>query len=198
MTTSGIVNTSDNADTAASKPFTVAYVGRFHQQKRPYLLLKLAAALRASAPGAVRFVMHGDGELIDEVRALRTRMGLSGAMDLRGPDVPVAKTLADSDVLVITSENEGLTLTSFEASAAGIPVISTDVGSQASVVADDLLCPRHTYGFVRSASARIRTMMSSPAQRKRWLGDQIAKTEAFAKLPSARSWAKDLYQGWLS
>jgi hypothetical protein len=42
----------------------------------------------------------------------RTRAGLSGAMDLRGPDVPVAKTLPDADVLVITSENEGLTLTS--------------------------------------------------------------------------------------
>jgi glycosyltransferase involved in cell wall biosynthesis len=106
--------------------------------------------------------------------------------------------LADADVLVITSENEGLTLTSFEATAAGIPVISTDVGSQASVVADDLLCPRHTYPFVRSAAAHVRTMISSPEQRKRWIEDQAAKTEAFAKLPRAGAWARELYQGWLS
>jgi glycosyltransferase involved in cell wall biosynthesis len=197
-TTGGITRDTTVGDDTDSTPFTVTFIGRFHQQKRPYLFLKLAAALRGSAPGAVRFIMHGDGELADEVHALRSRMGLSDVVELRGPDQPVAETLADADVLVITSENEGLTLTSFEATAAGVPVISTDVGSQASVVADELLCPRHTYPFVRSAAEKVRTMMSSPAKRKRWFEDQAAKTEAFAKLPRAGSWARELYQGWLS
>jgi glycosyltransferase involved in cell wall biosynthesis len=197
-TTGGITRDSTAVTDSASTPFTVAFVGRFHQQKRPYLFLKLAAALVGSSPGAVRFIMHGEGELAEEVLTLRSRMGLADVLDIRGPDQPVATTLADADVLVITSENEGLTLTSFEATAAGIPVISTDVGSQASVIADDLLCPRHTYPFVRAAAAHVRTMMSSPEQRKRWFDDQAAKTEAFAKLPRAGAWARELYQGWLS
>jgi glycosyltransferase involved in cell wall biosynthesis len=197
-TTGGITRDATEGADSESTPFTVAFIGRFAQQKRPYLFLKLAAELKRSSPGAVRFIMHGEGELADEVRVLRSRLGLSDLLEIRGADKPVAKTLADSDVLVITSENEGLTLTSFEATAAGVPVVSSDVGSQASIIADDLLCPRHTFPFVGSAAAKVRTMMSSPAQRKRWFEDQAAKTEAFAKLPLAESWARELYQGWLS
>ncbi len=177
-------------------PFTVAFVGRFTQQKRPYLFLKLAAKLKGELP--VKFIMHGDGELTDEVHALRARLGLSDVLELRGPDQPVSRTLTDADVLVISSDNEGLTLTSFEATAAGVPVISADVGSQASLVADELLCPRHPYPFIRAASARIAAMAASPARRQEWLTQQAAKAEAFAKLPDARSWTQDLYKGWNS
>jgi glycosyltransferase involved in cell wall biosynthesis len=195
-TTAGIAR--DTAGVDSKTTFTVAFIGRFHQQKRPYLFLKLAAALKASSPGAIRFIMQGGGELEGEVRTLRRRMGLSDVLEIRGHDQPVMTTLADADVLIITSENEGLTLTSFEATAAGIPVISTDVGSQASVVADELLCPRYTYPFIRSAAGKVRTMMSSPAQRKSWFEEQASKAEAFAKLPRAGSWARELYRGWLS
>jgi hypothetical protein len=184
------------ARSGRTKPFTVSFVGRFIQQKRPYLFLKLAAELARSSQ--VRFIMHGDGELADEVRALRGRLGLTELMELRGPDQPVSKTFADSDVLVISSDNEGLTLTSFEATAAGVPVVSADVGSQASLVADDLLCPRHPYPFVRHAAGRIKTMIDAPDRRATWFQQQVVKAEAFAKLPDARSWARDLYKGWIS
>lgn len=179
-------------------PFTVAFVGRFTQQKRPYLFLKLAAELKRGAPGPVRFIMHGDGELSGEVHGLRGRLDLGDALEIRGPDQQVSRTLGEADVLVISSDNEGLTLTSFEASAAGVPVVSTDVGSQASLVADELLCPRHPYPFIRTAAERITTMMTSPERRASWLREQQDKSAAFAGLPDARSWTRDLYQGWMS
>jgi glycosyltransferase involved in cell wall biosynthesis len=194
-TTAGITPDTVEAE-AKSTPFTVTYIGRFHQQKRPQVFLKLAAELKASSPVPVRFIVQGEGELEDEVHSLRGRLGLTDVLELRGPGHPVKETLAESDVLVVTSENEGLTLTTFEATAAGIPVVSADVGSQASVVADDLLCPRHPYPFVRQAAEKIRTMMSSPEQRKHWFEEQSAKSEAFAKLPRAKAWARELYQGW--
>lgn len=177
-------------------PFTVAFVGRFTQQKRPYLFLQLAARLHKRAPGRFKFVMHGGGELADEVHLLRTRLGLE-TLQIRGPEIPVARTLAEADVLVISSDNEGLTLTSFEATAAGVPVVSTDVGSQASLIADGLLCPRHPYRFLDAATTRIVTIMASPNQRKSWLDEQLAKATAFARLPHARPWVRELYQGWL-
>jgi glycosyltransferase involved in cell wall biosynthesis len=177
-------------------PFTVAFVGRFAQQKRPYLFLRLAARLRRHEPGKFRFVMHGDGELAEEVRTLRVRLGLE-TLQVRGPEIPVAHTLTESDVVVISSDNEGLTLTCFEATAAGVPVLSTDVGSQASLIADGLLCPRHPYRFLDAATTKIITMRTSPDQRKSWLDEQEAKAAAFAKLPLARPWVQTLYQGWL-
>jgi glycosyltransferase involved in cell wall biosynthesis len=193
--------TTDTTLTAKSQsgidsPFTVAFVGRFAQQKRPYLFLRLAARLRKHAPGKFRFVMHGDGELAEEVHLLRARFGLE-TLQVRGPEVPVAHTLAEADVVVISSDNEGLTLTSFEATAAGVPVLSTDVGSQVSLIADGLLCPRHPYRFLDAATTKIVAMMTSPDQRKRWLDEQVVKATAFAKLPLARPWVRELYQGWL-
>jgi glycosyltransferase involved in cell wall biosynthesis len=182
---------------SASDPFTVVFVGRFTQQKRPYLFLRLAAKLCGSAPGRFRFIMQGDGELAGEVNALRGRLGLGDALEVRGPDKPVATTLAEADVLVVSSDNEGLTLTTFEATAAGVPVVSTDVGAQASLVADGLLCPRHPYPFLQTAAARIETMAASADARKSWLDEQVSKAGAFAKLPDARSWTRELYQGWL-
>lgn len=177
-------------------PFTVAFVGRFTQQKRPYLFLRLAARLRKQAPSKFRFVIHGDGELAEEIHLLRARLGLE-TLQVRGPEDPVAHTMAEADVLVISSDNEGLTLTSFEATAAGVPIVSTDVGSQASVIADGLLCPRHPHRFLDAAHTRIITMMVSPDQRKRWLEEQVVKAAAFAKLPLARPWVRELYEGWL-
>ncbi|MGW4208311.1 glycosyltransferase [Lentzea sp. NPDC004789] len=193
LTTGGIAVGAD--DTAENNPFTVAFVGRFTQQKRPYLFLQLAAELKKNSPRDVRFIIHGHGELAAEVNSLRARLG--DVVELRGPDRPVSDTFRDSDVLVVSSDNEGLTLTSFEATAAGVPVVSADVGSQSSLIADDLLCPRHPYAFIQAAAARIRTMMTSPDQRKTWLDEQAAKAEAFAKLPRAEDWTRDLYQGWL-
>jgi glycosyltransferase involved in cell wall biosynthesis len=192
LTTSGVTGTRTDLD----RPFTVAFVGRFTQQKRPYLFLQLAAELSRHSPVPMRFIMHGDGELGTEVRKLRGRLGLTDVLELRGPDRPVSETLADADTLVVCSDNEGLTLTSFEATAAGVPVVSTDVGSQSSLVADGLLCPRHPYPFIKAAVQRVRAMAESQTQGKLWLDEQAAKAEAFARLPDARSWARDLYRGW--
>ncbi|MGH3752897.1 MAG: glycosyltransferase [Pseudonocardiaceae bacterium] len=190
------ISVTAKREPCADGPFTVAFVGRFAQQKRPYLFLRLADRLRKHAPGKFRFVMHGDGELAEEVHLLRARSGLK-TLQVRGPEIPVARTLAEADVVVISSDNEGLTLTSFEATAAGVPVVSTDVGSQASLIADGLLCPRHPYRFLDAATTKIIAMAASPDQRKSWLDEQVVKATAFAKLPLARPWIRELYQGWL-
>lgn len=196
--TTGSIDHTTQVSEPHGDVFTVAFVGRFTQQKRPYLFLQLAAALKDSAPEEVRFIVHGDGELAGEVHGLVARLGLLPVLELRGSDRPVSQTLADADVLVISSDNEGLTLTTFEATAAGVPVVSTDVGSQASLIAEDLLVPRHPYPFISTAAERIRTMITSPEQRKVWLDEQAGKAAAFAALPDARTWVRDTYEGWLS
>ncbi|MGY1746358.1 glycosyltransferase [Blastococcus sp. SYSU D00695] len=180
------------------EPLTVAFVGRFAQQKRPYLFLRLAARLRERLGDRVRFVMHGDGELADTVRAGHARLGLSGAVELRGIDRPVSQTLAEADVLVISSDNEGITLTSFEADAHRVLVVSADVGSQASVVPQDLLLPRPPLAFLREAERVVTRLCEDPALHARQLRLQRAQIDAFAALPRARDWTAALYERWAS
>jgi glycosyltransferase involved in cell wall biosynthesis len=78
----------------------------------------------------------GDGELRDsllaseEARALAERLTWTGfRRDI--PDVCFA-----SDVVALTSDNEGTPVSLIEALAAGTPVVSTNVGGVASVVRD--------------------------------------------------------------
>lgn len=174
---------------------TIAFVGRLTQQKRPYLFLQLAARLRRDLPDA-RFILHGDGELADEITTMSRRLGLGPVLEFRGVGRPVSETLDEADVLVISSDNEGVTLTSFEAAAHDTLVISADVGSQRSVVVEDLLCPRHPLPFLAAARKKVITAVSDPATRERWAAEQDRKVRAFATLPHAREWTRALYQEW--
>jgi hypothetical protein len=40
------------------------------------------------------------------------------------------------------------------------------------------------------------TAVTDPETRKRWAAEQQRKVEAFAALPHARAWTRDLYKEW--
>lgn len=178
------------------RPFTVSFIGRLSQQKRPYLFLRYAAALKKVVGNDVKFIVHGDGALSDETSSLIGRYGLNGSVELRRPPQPVDDTLADSDLLVISSDNEGLTLTTFEATAKNVAVLSTDVGSQASLVSGKALLPRQPFAFVPEAVRLTRAVMESEALRQEIIAEQQEKITALRELPDARGWTKALYEGW--
>lgn len=187
-----VPTTGDRPD----RPFTVSFIGRLSQQKRPYLFLRYAAALKKAVGNDVKFIVHGDGALSDETAALVDRYGLAGSVELRRPPRPVDDTLADSDLLVISSDNEGLTLTTFEATAMNVAVLSTDVGSQASLVSGKALLPRQPLAFITEAVKLTQAVMSSEALRKQIIAEQQEKITALKELPDARGWTKALYEGW--
>lgn len=177
------------------RPFTIAYVGRLSREKRPDVFLALAHRLRRRGV-PVRAIMQGDGEMRDVVDGLIARYGLGDAVERRGEDVPVPETLADADLLVITSMIEGLSLTTFEAVAAGIPVLSADVGSQRTIVQDDMLLSRPTRVFVREAEGRIRELMRSERLRERAWETQRNRVSEFSRAPGADRFVKELFEQW--
>jgi len=78
----------------------------------------------------------GDGELRQSLRTLPEARALGERLTWTGfrrdmPDVCFA-----SDVVALTSDNEGTPVSLIEALAAGTPVVSTNVGGVASVVRD--------------------------------------------------------------
>ncbi len=96
----------------------------------------LRVARRLADREDVRFLIVGDGELRDEVRAGEDARALGERVTWAGfrgdmPDVCFA-----SDVVVLTSDNEGTPVSLIEALAAATPVVSTNVGGVASVVRD--------------------------------------------------------------
>jgi len=100
-------------------------------------------AIRACAAAAERvptlkLLIVGDGPERAAIEAFVRGRKLEGTVTLLGTRTDVPRILAAADVLLLTSVSEGVPLTLIEAMAAGVPVVSTDVGSVADVVTADV------------------------------------------------------------
>jgi glycosyltransferase involved in cell wall biosynthesis len=113
----------------------VTLVARLVPIKRVDRFLRVAALL-ADRPRA-HFVVVGDGELRGALAASPAAGALSGRLTWAGFRRDVADVCFASDVVMLTSDNEGTPVSLIEAQAAAVPVVSTAVGGVASAVRDD-------------------------------------------------------------
>lgn len=111
----------------------VGIIGRLVPVKHHELFLAAARRVREEMPGT-HFVIVGDGERRAELEGLVREMGLAGAATFTGWRGDLPAIYADLDALVISSHNEGTPVSIIEAMAAGVPVVSTDVGGVADVL----------------------------------------------------------------
>jgi glycosyltransferase involved in cell wall biosynthesis len=131
----------------------VTLVARLVPIKRVDRFLAVAELL-ARELDDVWFLVAGDGELHDELRAGPQPPRIVWAGFQR--DVPAV--CFASDVVVLTSDNEGTPVSLIEAQAAGVPVVATRVGGAAAVVdpASGALVDREDVaGFARAVRARL-------------------------------------------
>lgn len=178
---------------AGERPLTVGFLGRLAPQKRPFLFVELVRRLAAARPGAFRFVMQGSGSLGRHVDHQIARSGLGDVVERRAWG-PVEDFLRDVDVLVISSDNEGLTLTSIEADRSGVLVLSADVGSQATVVARSMLVPRPPRAFLAAAATALTRLVVDPSGFARILAEQHALLASLGARETATSFMTSYLQ----
>ena len=140
-------------------PVVVAFVGRIVPIKRADRFLAAAWELRDTS---ATFMVVGDGEGLPALRGSDTARALGDRIVFTGYRSDIAAVYHASDVVVLTSDNEGTPVSLIEASACGVPVVGTDVGGVRSVVDDGVT------GFVvpaddaTSLAARIRCWSTTP------------------------------------
>lgn len=179
-----------------TKPFTVAYIGRMVRQKRPEAFILAAKAVNAAYPGKVRFIMQGNGDMDAFSDMMIKRYGLEEVIERRALDAPVAQTYRDADALLISSINEGITLTSIEAISAGVPVISANVGSQETLIPPKGLCRRMTSNFVHDAKSALSHILNSEEDRRKLWESELARLQKFSELESAEAYFKKMLKEW--
>lgn len=111
----------------------VAFVARLTTIKRPDRFGEVALALAARRSDTM-FLVAGEGELLGDLRLRLAPLGGRVAFVGFRPDVEVV--YAAADVVLLTSDNEGMPYSLVEAALAGCPVVATDVGSVSEVVVD--------------------------------------------------------------
>ena len=109
------------------------FIGRLTQIKRPDRLLEAFSLVLEKDPSAV-LLMAGEGELFEATKASGAYFGDS--VRFLGWRSDLALLFAAADVAVLSSDNEGMPVTLIEASMAGVPCVTTDVGSAREVVLD--------------------------------------------------------------
>lgn len=179
-----------------TKPFTVAYIGRMVRQKRPEAFILAAKAVNAAYPGKVRFIMQGNGDMDAFSDMMIKRYGLEEVIERRALDAPVVQTYRDADALLISSINEGITLTSIEAISAGVPVLSANVGSQETLIPPKGLCRRMTSNFVHDAKSALSHILNNEEDRRKLWESELARLQKFSELESAEAYFKKMLKEW--
>jgi glycosyltransferase involved in cell wall biosynthesis len=125
----------------------------------------------------------------EELRA----QGLGDRVALLGDRHDVPALLAGADVFVLASRSEGAPLSILEAMAAGLPVVASDVGGVAELVADGatgLLVPAGEPAALARALARL---LDDRALRERMGAAGRARARDRFDLPELRAAHLDLY-----
>ncbi|MCB1923402.1 MAG: glycosyltransferase [Gammaproteobacteria bacterium] len=113
----------------------VGGIFRFSEEKDPLLWLATADRIVQKLPHC-RFVLFGEGAMLEAVRTRIAALGLQHAVSMKGLTSDAASVFAAIDVLLLTSTQEGLPNVLIEAQALGCPVVTTDVGGAAETVVD--------------------------------------------------------------
>lgn len=113
----------------------VGFTGRLTAVKRPDRLLAVIRQLAQRRPDVV-LLLAGEGPLLEGLRA--SGRDLSRNIRFLGWRSDVETIYAASDVVVLTSDNEGMPVSLIEAAMCDRPAVTTDVGSAAEVVRHDV------------------------------------------------------------
>jgi glycosyltransferase involved in cell wall biosynthesis len=120
---------------ASERDVVVTLIARLVPIKRVDRFLDAAVRLVSSGVDA-RFVVVGDGELRGELSSSPAAHQIGDRLTWAGFRRDIADVCFASDVVVLTSDNEGTPVSLIEAQAAAVPVVATDVGGIRSAVRD--------------------------------------------------------------
>lgn len=123
----------DTTENMNSTSVCLGWVGRFTFEKRPEVWVETAIKLSQKIPN-FRAIAAGNGPAYSKLQTRVAEAGLSDKIKFLGVQRPIEPIMKSMDVLLLTSEREGLPNVLVEAQAVGVPVITVDVGGASEAV----------------------------------------------------------------
>jgi glycosyltransferase involved in cell wall biosynthesis len=111
----------------------IGFVGHLAGQKRPERALEVLDRLRSQGSPA-HLVVAGTGPLRTDLEAQARRLGVDEAVTFLGQRDDIERVLGGVDVVLLTSEAEGIPGVAIEALMAGCPMVSVPVGGVSEVI----------------------------------------------------------------
>ena len=111
----------------------ISFIGRVTQIKRPDRFLDVVEII-AKQTTNIKFLVAGGGDLLEE--CMKSAKERSLPVQFLGWRSDIENILSASDIVVLTSDNEGTPISLIQAGLAGKPTVSTNVGSVKEIVLD--------------------------------------------------------------
>jgi glycosyltransferase involved in cell wall biosynthesis len=140
----------------------ITSVGRLVPIKNHRLLLQAAQKVLAERPDT-HVLLVGGGSEETALRRLVQQLGIAGRVHFLGFRDDLPELYALSDLVVLSSDNEGTPVALIEALAAGRPVVATDVGGVSDVLEGGRLGMLVPPGNADALAAAIQHSLDRPA-----------------------------------
>jgi len=164
-----------------------------HDVKDHPMFLRAARRVVEAVPEA-SFLLAGEGELTDSLRALARELGIQDSTHFLGRCEKVAELLSVSEICVLSSKAEGFSNSILEYMAAGRPVVATDVGGAAELIREGETGYLVPAGDDEMMAARLISLLRDPnrSQMMGAEGRRIVEEQFSCEAQLART--EDLYE----
>lgn len=170
----------------------VMQVGRLSEQKAPLNFIEGARLVLQKRPD-VRFILVGDGPLLDQVQAEIKRYDLQKRVIATGAKADAFRLIQTADIVTLTSLWEGSPYSLLEAMAWSKPVVATAVNGCPELVQDGKTGYLVPSGQPQAWAERVLRLLEDP-QSARLMGEQgRRRLEAYFTLPEMVTRISALY-----
>lgn len=147
-------------DISAKNDYIISMVAGFRYQKDHETLIKACALL----PVNYTLRLIGEGERRQILQQLVAELGIEKRVEFMGLRSNISELLAESDINVLSSHFEGLSLSSIEGMASGRPFIASDVNGLREIVTGyGILFP---HGDADALAKEIKMLCENPEHYK--------------------------------
>jgi L-malate glycosyltransferase len=143
----------------------IAAVGRLERQKRIDRALMLFSKMKSEGAN-IHLLIFGDGRLKAKLKRLASNLGTTDSVSFFDFVPDVENYFRYFDVLLFTSEYEGLPLTVWEAMANEVPILAPDVGGFKEILAENKCGLIYEPGNLAEAKDKLFLLLKDEKLRK--------------------------------
>ena len=135
----------------------ILFLGNLTPQKRPDRYLEVIQILKKKYPKLKSWIV-GDGVLRKETEKMVEHLNISETVTFWGYQQKVGEFIAASDILLLSSDTEGLPGVVLEAGYLGVPTVSTEVGGIREALEDGVsgfITSKTTEGLVEKTDVLL-------------------------------------------
>ncbi|GHE89411.1 glycosyltransferase family 4 protein [Thalassotalea profundi] len=144
-----------------SDKLRIAHVGRFVRLKAQHILIEAIAKIPLKLQEKLSLSFFGTGDLLAHNQKLANELIPNVEVNFKGFVTNRDEIYGESDLLVVTSETEGLSLAILEALASGTPTIASNVGGNPELIHHQVNGLLYSYGDIKELAEQIKSLIDN-------------------------------------